>query len=597
MRSSYKLTPEESEASKKRREERAESYMAHIKEVQAGLPDKPKDKNGEEKVGGKIPLTVNNINYAIKHFKPLATLGTNEYGELIEFLVPPPWAHEHRVTMTITDYDREKILEGLRQIFGGNTSSFPRSEIDATILSAASRHRFNPVADYMKRCAEEYRVNPETGEPYTVDEMREFLGNSVPHDGTPYSEQVFVNMFTAGVKRTLEPGYKYDDVTVLVGASGTRKTTFCEHLGSGVGGLETLTLKGVPGMPNINTVDWTIQLHRAFIVNIDELDKLTADKRTAPLLKTAVSQTSDTVTRKYETYPLRLLRKLIFLSSTNEFTFLTDPTSTRRWRAVYVTDVIPDDRFTSEWRDKAWGFAYLLVEEHGFAPLYGGWFDAEAARRASSHLEDPTGDLIEEYLTKASDAERGSIRYNTLLEDGGGRQKADNAEGRTADISTVYPGFFRTRMAVFGGGVEGTGIRTGKKTQENEIVNWLDRCEAYVAIASIPGGAKRTFIDGAQRGRAYRLREGFQLVTESRFPEYYIAHLSEVTGFSQAGAPFERWSRQRVVTGLNKGETIYVSVGDVYDGYYTEDQIIQYIDEQGNLHLPDSDRPALTPYG
>lgn len=130
--------------------------------------------------------------------------------------------------------------------------------------------------------------------------------------------------FLAGYRRLTQPGIQADNVPVLVGGQGVRKTSVCRALSlAHIHPRAFLSLSG-----NISKQDVLIAVARAFVVELEEME----------ILRNKPSQVNGFVTRREE--PIRrvyqiqdelLPRSSVFIGNTDKMTFLQDPVGSRRW--------------------------------------------------------------------------------------------------------------------------------------------------------------------------------------------------------------------------------------------------------------------------
>ena len=129
------------------------------------------------------------------------------------------------------------------------------------------------------------------------------------------------------VYRVLEPGVKCDEIVVLVGPEGTRKTSIVGAVG------ETYTYYcGEEGA--FNSRDCLLNMHRSTIV---ELEEMTAFKNCDPnTVKGYLSRTTDTVRQMFGRSSYDAPRSFIMIGTTNNQRFLTKSMGVRRFLPIVL---------------------------------------------------------------------------------------------------------------------------------------------------------------------------------------------------------------------------------------------------------------------
>jgi len=144
-----------------------------------------------------------------------------------------------------------------------------------------------------------------------------------------YHEHVISNCFKAMVARVLNPGCKADEMMVLIGPQGCRKSTALEI----IGGQWYASVQ-----QKVDTDDFTRAVHGKMLVEIAELTAF--KKADSEAIKRMLSTPSDRYTEKYARYAQDVPRTCIFVGTTNQDEFLNDPTGARRFWPV----ILPDDK-------------------------------------------------------------------------------------------------------------------------------------------------------------------------------------------------------------------------------------------------------------
>ena len=219
-----------------------------------------------------------------------------------------------------------------------------------------------------------------------VPRVEQFLSRYLGAEDRPYTRAVSRYIWTALVGRILSPGCKVDMVPVLVGAQGVGKSTsimamvpapdfYCEvNLGHARDDDQARLLRG------------------KLIGEIAELRGLAT--RDAESIKAWITRTHEEWTPKYKEHQTRFARRCIFIGTTNDVEFLSDPSGHRRWLPVIVSrgDIPAIERD----RDQLYAEAVAIHARGGIQ-----WREAERLARAE-HAEyivaDEWDEPVREFL-------------------------------------------------------------------------------------------------------------------------------------------------------------------------------------------------------
>ncbi len=193
---------------------------------------------------------------------------------------------------------------------------------------------------------------------------------------------LFQDKFLIGaVARAMKPGCKLDTALVLEGPQGVGKSTLFSTL---------FGRKWFTDAPFVlGSTNSYLLLRKKWVVELAEMKVMTARSNILGM-KGLLSQIDDTYRSPYgrvaESHP----RKTIFVGTTNEEQYLSDPTGNRRYWPVYVEYV--DVQRLQEMKNQLWGEARARYDEG--APW---WFeqtpqvllDQVADRNKSLDYSDP----------------------------------------------------------------------------------------------------------------------------------------------------------------------------------------------------------------
>jgi Virulence-associated protein E/Bifunctional DNA primase/polymerase, N-terminal len=180
-----------------------------------------------------------------------------------------------------------------------------------------------------------------------------FLQTYCAAHGTPYERAVSRYLWSALAGRVLVPGVKADMVPILVGAQGVKKTSGIEALVPSPDYYVTIDL----GQHDEETAR---RMRGRLVLEVAELRGLRTRDRMA--INSFITERADTWVPKYEEFAQTVLRRGVFIGTSNDREFLDDETGNRRWLPVEVGTI---DRAAIE-RDRlqlwAEGAAIFLAE-------------------------------------------------------------------------------------------------------------------------------------------------------------------------------------------------------------------------------------------
>lgn len=168
------------------------------------------------------------------------------------------------------------------------------------------------------------------------------------HD-TSYSEAVSKNFWIAMVKRATNPGIKFDNMVILEGAQGLRKSSSLKL----IAGEYYYSIGEDP-----KNKDFFDNMRGTLIVEVEELDSFRKSEATTlkRILSTEVDQLRVPYGRSKEAFP----RTSIFVGTTNKLDYLSDSTGNRRYWPIQCTSIKFD--YIKENRDQFFAEAYVRAK-------------------------------------------------------------------------------------------------------------------------------------------------------------------------------------------------------------------------------------------
>lgn len=234
----------------------------------------------------------------------------------------------------ITDATETAVAVWLDRVYGIDVATATISEV---IRLVASRHERHPVRDYLDGLAWD-----------GVERCKRLLAGYMGGADTPLNRVLSRCFLVSCVARVRQPGCKVDTVLILVGRQGTRKSTALETLA----GHEWFSDSEI----DMGSRDGYAGLCGVWIQELGELDSL--NRKEAATAKAFLSGRRDRYRPAYGRNFVTVERQTVVVGSTNEETFLKDPTGSRRFWPAQVGSI--DIEALERDRDQLWAEAQAL---------------------------------------------------------------------------------------------------------------------------------------------------------------------------------------------------------------------------------------------
>ncbi|MDR2647675.1 MAG: virulence-associated E family protein [Oscillospiraceae bacterium] len=193
-----------------------------------------------------------------------------------------------------------------------------KGKIDEALMAAFSRNRRDPVREYLEGLRD-YK----NGMPYKLEtHLSEMLGA----EDNEYTRAVSAKFFIGMVARALNPGCKLDTVLVLCGDQGGGKSSWGQWLAGEDYFSDSLgTFSGNDAYDGL-VGKWLVELSDLSAMRRSEIE----------VTKSFLSKQHDFYRAAYARFPQQRARRCVFVGTTNDMTFLHDPTGSRRFLPVAV---------------------------------------------------------------------------------------------------------------------------------------------------------------------------------------------------------------------------------------------------------------------
>lgn len=294
----------------------------------------PRDKKG------KIESTAEYLTYALAHggmvFKRIS------YDAFADNLVwaPIEQPHDKAKWRAMNDADVTNIrVELERRGFKPMNAGLLRETV-----YAAGRHNSIDVAkDWLAKLEWDGKSRVET---FTID--------CWSWADTEYSRAVSRYIWSAMAGRVLQPGVRCDMAPIMAGVQGIRKTTAIQSMVPHDDMYAEIKL-------NDRDDDISRKLRGKLVAELEELRGL--NSRELEDIKAFISRRRESWIPKYKEFESFFWRRNIFIGSTNDWSFLADPTGERRWLPGQCEGQLDIDRIVDT-RDQLWaeGAALFLLE-------------------------------------------------------------------------------------------------------------------------------------------------------------------------------------------------------------------------------------------
>jgi hypothetical protein len=251
------------------------------------------------------------------------------------------------------------------------------------VFDRAWMNRFHPVRQYLDDLP-----TWSDGEAVAQELLETWLIRAGGAEDTPYTRAISRLVLVAAVRRVRQPGCKFDEVVVLEGEQGGKKS---------------MALQKLCPRPEWHTSNLplgedtkTLMEHTdgKWIIEASELAGLS--KADTNKLKSYLSRDTDEARMAYGHERRRSLRQFIAIATTNDDQYLRDPTGNRRWWPVRVKS------FDVEWiennRDALWAAASYLNAQHSadeYIRLDPGLYGAASDEQSKREMDDPMRVVLE----------------------------------------------------------------------------------------------------------------------------------------------------------------------------------------------------------
>ena len=216
----------------------------------------------------------------------------------------------------------------------------------------------------------------------------EYLGAA----NTPYVKAVTRKAFTAAVARVMDPGVKYDTMTILTGPQGLGKSTLLKKMGRKWFSDSIKTFEGKEASELVQGV-WIVEIGELEAFNKSEIGRI----------KQFLSQCEDIFRAAYGRHVGWYPRRCIFFGTSNNGEYLRDKTGNRRFWPIDLAISQPTKNVHTDLDDEIdqlWAEAFIRWQAG--EPLYlNKELEAVAQEEQESHREQSAREgVIRDFVEK-----------------------------------------------------------------------------------------------------------------------------------------------------------------------------------------------------
>lgn len=253
---------------------------------------------------------------------------------------------------------------------------YRKEDLDAIVREACWRNRFHPVRAYLDSLVWD-----------GMERIDEWLITYAGANDTLLVRAYGRLFLIAAVRRARQPGCKFDEMLVLEGPEGVRKSTAMRVLA----GEDWFSDDAPFGAPAREVIE---KMRGRWIIECAELDAMRKSEVTA--VKRFLSSQSDASTLKYERETTKAPRQCVFVGTTNEAAYLLSSTGNRRFWPVPVAGFDLDSLQRD--RDQLWAEAAWLEAKGASIRLDPSLYASGHKEQERRRITDPWRDTLEEAL-------------------------------------------------------------------------------------------------------------------------------------------------------------------------------------------------------
>ncbi|QAA31231.1 virulence-associated E family protein [Clostridium manihotivorum] len=259
---------------------------------------------------GQIKATIDNVKIILENDPNIKDkLAYNEFSYRNTIKGKLPWNNENKIRFW-NDNDEAGIRHYLEKVYDITRAT---QVINDALILIFNQNKFHPVRDYLNSLIWDKRERVETV-------LIDYFGVE-DNVYTRAASRIFI---CGAVERIFNPGCQLDYVTTIVGKQGIRKGTFYR-----------LMAKKDDWYTELATIKYKEAIEETMGKWIVEMAEMAPTKKSEiEEMKAFITNKSKTIRMAYAHNPTDIPRQYVLVASTNEPTFLKDPTGDRRYLPV-----------------------------------------------------------------------------------------------------------------------------------------------------------------------------------------------------------------------------------------------------------------------
>lgn len=297
---------------------------------------------------GKAKSTVNNIVLILDNDPRLkGKLSFNEFEQRECIVGRLPWPQKEKDAGYFTDADVSGLTHYLEKY---GISSGPK--IEHALKIGFSKYAFNPIKEYLQSVRWD-----------GVKRVDTLLIDYLGAEDNIYTRSAIRKIMAAAVARVFEPGVKFEYMLTLVGKQGLGKSSF----------IQKLAVTDNWYSESFSTVHGKVAQESVQGVWIAEMGELAGlRKADVESIKTFIGTRHDRYRVSYGKRTENFPRQCVFFGTTNNRTFLKDPTGNRRFWPIDTTSGVPTKSVFTDLTEDETGqlWAETMVNYRKHEPLY-----------------------------------------------------------------------------------------------------------------------------------------------------------------------------------------------------------------------------------
>jgi len=257
---------------------------------------------------GKPLSTIDNVWIILEHDPNLkGKFAINKFAGRGEILGPLPWCTDSKRRLW-EDNDNQGLYWYLEKFYQITANG----KVDGALSLHSNVHAFNDVTDYLAGLTWD-----------GVSRLDTLFIDYLGAEDTPLTRAITRKAFVAAAARAMQPGVKFDNMTILSGPQGIGKSTLIYKMSRGWFSDSIRTFEGKDASELLQNV-WLAEIAELQAFRNSDISRI----------KQFVSQQADRFRAAYGRHVKEMPRRCVFFGTTNSGEYLRDRTGNRRFWPV-----------------------------------------------------------------------------------------------------------------------------------------------------------------------------------------------------------------------------------------------------------------------